>query len=342
MSTTELRALQQQTLPWVEKYRPSKLTDLVAHTEIIGIISKLIETNRLPHLLLYGPPGTGKTSTIIAAAKKMYGDEKYKAMTLELNASDDRGIDVVRNQIKEFAGTRQLFSQGVKLIILDEADAMTNDAQFALRRIIEKYTKNTRFCLICNYVSKIIPALQSRCTRFRFAPLQKSQIRNRLLEISDKEKCGTDESGIEAILDLANGDMRRVLNLLQAASMGNDGTSGKKLGEDEIYLTSGAPLPRDLKELFTVLWNKGFNEAVTFATDMSVLKGYALTDMVGGLGKLVLEMELPSEVLGEVMSGLSEVEHRSNFATREHLQIAAMVGVFVKARGMITPMGGGE
>jgi len=115
---------------------------------------------------------------------------------------------VVRNQIKEFAGTRQLFSQGVKLIILDEADAMTNDAQFALRRIIEKYTKNTRFCLICNYVSKIIPALQSRCTRFRFAPLQKSQIRNRLLEISDKEKCGTDESGIEAILDLANGDMR--------------------------------------------------------------------------------------------------------------------------------------
>ena len=116
-------------------------------------------------------------------AKKMYGEKKYKSMVLELNASDERGIDVVRNQIKDFAGTRQLFSSGTKLIVLDECDAMTSDAQFALRRIIEKYTKNARFCLICNYVSKIIPALQSRCTRFRFAPLAKHQIKDRLDEV---------------------------------------------------------------------------------------------------------------------------------------------------------------
>ncbi|GMI10300.1 hypothetical protein TrRE_jg11793 [Triparma retinervis] len=159
--------MQEVALPWVEKYRPSSLTDLVAHEEIISVLTKLIESDKLPHLLLYGPPGTGKTSTIIAMAKKMYGEKKYKGMVLELNASDERGIDVVRNQIREFAGTRQLFSSGTKLILLDECDAMTSDAQFALRRIIEKYSTSTRFCLICNYVSKIIPALQSRCTRFR-------------------------------------------------------------------------------------------------------------------------------------------------------------------------------
>ena len=131
---------------------------------------------------------TFQTSTIVAAAKRMYGSAAaYSSMALELNASDSRGIDVVRNEIKEFAGTRQLFHRGIKLIILDEADAMTSDAQFALRRVIEKHTKNARFCLICNYVSKIIPALQSRCTRFRFAPLKQEQIRSRLVEVADAE-----------------------------------------------------------------------------------------------------------------------------------------------------------
>ena len=130
--------------PWVEKYRPASLDELVAHKEIVGVLRRLIKNDKLPHTLLYGPPGTGKTSTILAAAKDMYG-QGYKNMTLELNASDDRGIDVVRNEIKEFAGTRRLFSSGIKLIVLDEADMMTNDAQFALRRIIEKYTANCQF-----------------------------------------------------------------------------------------------------------------------------------------------------------------------------------------------------
>lgn len=151
-------------------------------------VNRFISQKQLPHLLFYGPPGTGKTSTILACAKQLYTPAQFKSMVLELNASDDRGIGIVRGQILNFASTRTIFSGTFKLIILDEADAMTNDAQNALRRIIEKYTENVRFCVICNYLSKIIPAVQSRCTRFRFAPLTPEQILPRLDKIIELEE----------------------------------------------------------------------------------------------------------------------------------------------------------
>lgn len=173
-------------LPWVEKYRPKELQDLVSHEGIKETMLRFIETKNVPHCLFYGPPGTGKTSTVIACARQMYGS-KYKSMILELNASDDRGIDVVREQIKTFASTKTIFNLGVKLIILDEADSMTNIAQAALRRIIEQYSKNVRFFIICNYVSKILPAIQSRCTRFRFSPLEKQNILSFLQNVAQQE-----------------------------------------------------------------------------------------------------------------------------------------------------------
>ena len=167
----------QTNLPWVEKYRPKRLEDLISHEDILKTIKRFMDENRLPHLLLYGPPGTGKTSTILACARQLYKGKEFNSMVLELNASDDRGIGVVRNQIMNFASTRTIFSKGFKLIILDEADAMTKDAQNALRRVMEKFTENVRFCLICNYLTKIIPAIQSRCTRFRFGPLTTTQMK---------------------------------------------------------------------------------------------------------------------------------------------------------------------
>lgn len=177
----------------VEKYRPATLSDLVSHKDITSTVTRFIEKNRLPHLLFYGPPGTGKTSTILAMARKIYGPDKWKNNVLELNASDERGIDVVREQVKSFASTRNVFSGstapgGYKLIVLDEADAMTTAAQGALRRVIEQYTKNVRFCIICNYVNKIIPAIQSRCTRFRFNPLELDQVDSRLQHVIENEK----------------------------------------------------------------------------------------------------------------------------------------------------------
>mmetsp|Transcript_12295 Transcript_12295/g.14474 ORF Transcript_12295/g.14474 Transcript_12295/m.14474 type:complete len:364 (+) Transcript_12295:31-1122(+) len=317
-------------LPWVEKYRPKRLEDLVAHDDIIQIITKLIDSENLPHLLLYGPPGTGKTSTIVAAAKRMYGPKGYSTMALELNASDSRGISVVRNEIKEFAGTRQLFSKGVKLIILDEADAMTNDAQNALRRIVEKYTKNARFCLICNYVSKIIPALQSRCTRFRFAPLSKQQIYGRLVEVAKAEQVEYTENGLEAIVNLAGGDMRRVLNGLQSTAM-----SFPVVDDTSVYLTSGAPLPSDLDSIAHSLFNDEMSLAHKTISNLCTLKGYAMADILADLTTVVTSMDLPPGVLAELLDGMSGVEYRLAFGTDERLQSASLVGIFIRARLMM-------
>lgn len=207
-----------ENLPWVEKYRPSSLKELISHKSIIDTITKFIEERKLPNLLFYGPPGTGKTSTIVACAKQMYGNS-YHTMALELNASDERGIDVVRKTIKEFASTQNISFKGVKLVILDEADSMTASAQFALRRIMEKYAKNTRFCLICNYVSKIIPALQSRCTRFKFKQIPVEDAKLRVKEICAAENLNISEDGIESIFKLSEGDMRKVVNMLQSISI---------------------------------------------------------------------------------------------------------------------------
>lgn len=252
-------------------------------------------------------------------------------MTLELNASDARGIDVVRNEIKEFAGTRQLFNSGIKLVILDECDAMTSDAQFALRRIIEKYTKNARFCLICNYVSKIIPALQSRCTRFRFAPLARDDIEGRLREVAQAENCNVTENGIDAILRLSGGDMRRVLNLLQSTTMSSD-----EVNETSVYLTSGAPLPQDCKTILDLLLNHSFQVAYEHIVDICTTKGYALADILSDLTIMVMALDFDPEMLAAILDGMSGVEHRLAFGTDEKLQTASLVGVFVKTRELTT------
>ncbi|KAL8686570.1 MAG: hypothetical protein Q9218_007014 [Villophora microphyllina] len=225
-SAANLPVEAEDSLPWVEKYRPDTLDDVSGHQDILATINKFVDSNRLPHLLLYGPPGTGKTSTILALARRIYGSKNMRQMVLELNASDDRGIDVVREQIKTFASTKQIFTAApttdstsitsFKLIILDEADAMTSTAQMALRRIMEKYTANTRFCIIANYTHKLSPALLSRCTRFRFSPLKEVDIRQLVDHVIENENIKIQEEATASLVRLSKGDMRRALNVLQA------------------------------------------------------------------------------------------------------------------------------
>jgi replication factor C subunit 3/5 len=317
--------------PWVEKYRPKTLDDVAAHGEIVDTIRRLTAENRLPHLLLYGPPGTGKTSTILAVARQIYG-KALQNMTLELNASDERGIDVVRQQIQDFASTRSVFSNTFKLIILDECDAMTKDAQFALRRVIEKYTRNARFCLICNYVIKIIPALQSRCTRFRFPPLPPQHVRARLEHVVAAEGVRLGPGGMDALVTLGAGDMRRSLNILQSASM-----AFPEVDADAVYLTTGAPLPRDVEAVVGWLLNEDFNVAFDRIAQLQVDKGVALVDIVRELHPWLFNIESlgPPGVRITLVEKLADIEHRLSAGTSERLQLGSLVAAFALARDEI-------
>eukprot|EP00301_Raphidiophrys_heterophryoidea_P016917 c26626_g1_i1.p1 GENE.c26626_g1_i1~~c26626_g1_i1.p1 ORF type:complete len:341 (-),score=74.54 c26626_g1_i1:13-990(-) len=314
------------TLPWVEKYRPASLSDLISHQDILSTIGRLIDSNRLPHLLLHGPPGTGKTSTILAMARSLFG-KSFQSNILELNASDERGIDVVRNQIMEFASTRTIFSSSFKLIILDEADAMTSTAQMALRRVIEKYTKNARFCLICNYVSRIIPALQSRCTVFRFGPLQTDQIRPRLESIAQAESVTFTPDGLDAIIDLASGDMRKCLNVLQATHMAH-GT----ITLQNVYACTGNPQPEDVQLMLNWMLNLSLPEALACVSEMKKEKGLALADIVREVHAICCQMKLPTPVLAQLLVDLGDVEYRLMGGGSEKLQLGALIASFQHVR----------
>ena len=203
-------------LPWVEKYRPKKVSDISSQEEVTGALRSSIASGNLPHLLFYGPPGTGKTSTILACCRELYGLELMKTRVLELNASDDRGISVVRTKIKTFAQTSVgnetylgLPVPPFKIIILDEADTMTETAQAALRRTIEDHSRITRFCLICNYVSRIIEPLTSRCAKFRFKPIPSEPLLKRLESVASQENITLGEGTLNALHEASGGDMRK-------------------------------------------------------------------------------------------------------------------------------------
>ncbi|GAA5878413.1 hypothetical protein JCM16303_002765 [Sporobolomyces ruberrimus] len=211
--------------PWVEKYRPKNLEEVSAQEHTTAVLKKTLTSSNLPHMLFYGPPGTGKTSTILALCKQLFGPELYRSRVLELNASDERGISVVRDKIKNFAKTTVTTNHDpnfpappFKIVILDEADSMTQDAQSALRRIMENHSKITRFCLICNYVTRIIEPITSRCSKFRFKPLDTSSTSLRLKEICLSESVDCPEPALEALIKTSDGDLRRAITYLQSAS----------------------------------------------------------------------------------------------------------------------------
>ncbi|KAF5373241.1 hypothetical protein D9615_007433 [Tricholomella constricta] len=312
-------------LPWVEKYRPVTLDDVVSHKDITSTIEKFIQKNRLPHLLFYGPPGTGKTSTILAVARRIYGAD-YRKQILELNASDERGIDVVREQIKQFAETRTLFSKGYKLIILDEADMMTQQAQAALRRVIEQYTKNVRFCIICNYVNKITPAIQSRCTRFRFSPLPIVEVEKRVTTVVEAEKVNLTDDGKQALLKLSKGDMRRALNVLQACHAAYDIT-----GETEIYNCTGNPHPTDIETIVNSMLSDEFTTSYQMISTMKTERGLALQDLLTGAYEYVETIDLKPHARVYLLDHLATTEHRLSTGASEKIQLTALLGAFKNA-----------
>ncbi|KAI9370509.1 P-loop containing nucleoside triphosphate hydrolase protein [Aspergillus egyptiacus] len=341
----------QDNLPWVEKYRPNTLDDVSGHQDILATINRFIEANQLPHLLLYGPPGTGKTSTILALARRIYGSKNMRQMVLELNASDDRGIDVVREQIKTFASTKQIFSMApsatgksslasFKLIILDEADAMTATAQMALRRIMEKYTANTRFCIIANYTHKLSPALLSRCTRFRFSPLKEQDIRSLVDQVIEKEEVRILPEAVDSLVTLSRGDMRRALNVLQACHASSKPLPMKNAPKDQpapepetitnetIYECIAAPHPSDIQQIMTTLLaTSDVTSCLNTLNTLKINKGLALTDILSALGEQLQRLEVPAQTRITWLEGLAEIEWRLSAGGSETVQTGGLVGV---------------
>ncbi|KAK8133415.1 replication factor C [Apiospora sp. TS-2023a] len=350
-SAANLPVEAEDSLPWVEKYRPETLDDVSGHQDILATINKFVDTNRLPHLLLYGPPGTGKTSTILALARRIYGEQNVRQMVLELNASDDRGIDVVREQIKTFASTKQIFTMGggsraggmasFKLIILDEADAMTNTAQMALRRIMEKYTANTRFCIIANYTHKLSPALLSRCTRFRFSPLKENDIRVLVDKVIVEENVKISADATDALVRLSKGDMRRALNVLQACQASSTPlrlkNEPKPLEKDmvrenitteSIYNCIAAPPPEAIEKIVQTLLNTSdVTSCLSTINTLKVANGLALADIITALAETLSTLEVKPEAMIRWLDGLAEIEYRVSGGGSEAIQTGAVVGV---------------
>lgn len=250
---------------------------------------------------------------------------------MELNASDERGIDVVREQIKNFASSRNIFSTQFKLIILDEADQLTKDAQNALRRIVEKYTKNARFCFICNYINKIIPALQSRCMRFRFPPLKKQQVMDRLKEILKKESVEAPneqvDKALEAVFKLSAGDMRKCLNILQSTIM-----SMGEITEEAVYRCTGQPLKSEVHSIVNKMLNSSFEKAYDEISKMKTNKGLALQDIITAITDYVLRLQFDETSKIYLLEQLAEIEFRASFGTSEKMQLSSLIAAFQLVR----------
>lgn len=295
----------------------------------MATVRKFVHEGKLPHLLFYGPPGTGKTSTITALAKEIYGPN-YKSMVLELNASDDRGIDVVRNRIKDFASTMQIFSRGFKLIILDEADAMTAVAQNSLRRIIERYTKNTRFCILANYSHKLNPALLSRCTRFRFNPISEEAIRDRVQNVILQEKLNITPEAELALLSLSKGDMRRALNVLQACKAALENPEDQ-VDIDMIYECIGAPHPQDIEAVLDLVLKDDWTTCILTFDRYKKSKGLALVDLVLGFVEILSKYDLKPATRVKILKGLSDIEYGISKGGNDEIQTSAVVAVIKSA-----------
>lgn len=316
-------------LPWVEKYRPNDLNSIISHEDILNTLKNLISNNKLPHLIFYGPPGTGKTTTILACAKKIYG-ENYKSIILELNGSDERGISVVREHIKEFSNTQIMLSQIMnikckyKLVILDEADSMTIDAQFALRRVIENCSNNTRFCIICNYLTKIIPGIQSRCAVLKFSPIQIDDHYKYINNIINLEKINITADCINNIIKISEGDMRKSINILQSLFLIN---SNNIIITKDLYKMVGYLEPDKSIEMMNYLFEKkSLNEIYTNILKFKEEYNLSINDILKELSQFLLKnTNLSTSKLIEIFDKLAQIEVYLTNNVNQDIQLCAII-----------------
>lgn len=272
---------------WVEKYRPKKLSDVSSQEDVIHSLRKSLSTKNIPHLIFFGPSGCGKTSTILALARELFGDEYSSDRIIEFNASDERGINVVRDKIKTYAKNSVKFNKELppwKIIVLDEADSMTSDSQFALRRIMEEYSKVTRFCIICNYHNKIIDPIVSRCSLFRFRPVPEKSIIKKLKYISKNENMKCSDDILKKIVSICRGDLRKAINFLQRC----ENSFGDDINVDLLDEISGIINDKGINNFINYALNNESNKLDNLIKNF-YSKGYSLVNQILKFHKIIID-----------------------------------------------------
>ncbi len=310
---------------WTEKYRPDKFEEVVGQSEIVKRVRSLVQAMNIPHLLFAGPAGTGKSTLALIIVKQLFGTT-WKQNYLELNASDERGIDVVRQKVKDFARTKSLGEVSFKVIFLDEADALTKEAQQALRRTMENYTNTCRFILSCNYSSKIIDPIQSRCVVFRFKLLEKKDISVVMKKISEKESLKIEDDAFNAVYEASEGDCRRAINLIQATA-----SVSLNINAEMINIISSSSKPANIKIVLDYALAGDFINAREKLLGVMLAESIAGIDVVKAIQKEVWNLEIEPEIKIKLIEKTGETEFRMVEGSDEFVQLQALLASFVLA-----------
>jgi len=314
-----------QTNIWTEKYRPSTFEKMVGQQEIIRRVQSLVQSMNIPHLLFAGPAGTGKSTLALIIVRELF-KERWKDNYLELNASDERGIDVVRQKVKDFARTRAIENIPFKVIFLDEADALTNEAQNALRRTMENYSNTCRFILSCNYSSRIIDPIQSRCVVFRFRVLEKKDGLKVAKNIAEGEKLNVTDDALELLYEASEGDCRRAINLLQATS-----SISPDVNAEMIQMISSSAKPTDIRVVLDYALAGDFVSARDKMLDVMLKESISGVDIIKSVQKEIWNLQVEPEIKVRLTEKTGETEFRMIEGSDEFVQLQSLLASFVLA-----------
>lgn len=307
---------------WTEKYRPKDFPEIRGQKEIVKRIKAFVELKNMPHLLFAGPAGVGKSTLALVIARKFFKDAWHQNF-LELNASDERGIDIIRNKVKDFARTKAIGDVPFKIIFLDECDALTREAQQSLRRTMENYTTTCRFILSCNYSSKIIDPIQSRCAMFRFKPLEKKEIYSIIEKIEKEEKIKINDKAKEALYEISEGDARRVENILQSSA-----AISNNITDETIYSMASVARPKEVDEVLKLAIENRFIEARNKLMDVMLNYGLSGIDIIKQIQKEILNLGIANEKKMLLMEKCGEIEFRMTEGSDEFIQLEALLSQF--------------